>query len=125
MPMTTATTIAPAAAFKIATRLTSLEQEIDLAARSSARLPADLLDELARAGASPIAAQRVLDAAAETFAALVQARGKVARAHGLLLAYARESGLTQSYGDLFECAAFVEDLGAKAAADVVRLTAVA
>jgi hypothetical protein len=123
--MTTAMTIAPAAAFKIATRLTSLEQEIDLAARSSARLPADLLDELARAGASPIAAQRVLDATAETFAALVEARGKVARAHGLLLAYAKENGLTQGYGDLFECAAFVEDLGAQAAADVVRLTAVA
>lgn len=121
----TAITIAPAAAYKIATRLTNLEQEIDLAARSSARLPADLLDELARAGASPIAAQRVLDATAETFAALVEARGKVARAHGALLAYAKEQGLTTGYGDFFECATFVEGLGAQAATDVVRLTAVA
>jgi len=123
--MTTAMTIAPAAAFKIATRLTSLEQEIDLAARSSARLPADLLDELARAGASPIAAQRVLDAAAATFTALVDARGKVARAHGLLLAYAKEQGLTLAYGDQFEWHDFVRGLGDQAASDVVRLVAVA
>jgi len=123
--MTTAMTIAPAAAFKIATRLTSLEQEIDLAARSSARLPADLLDELARAGASPIAAQRVLDATAETFVALVEARGKVARAHGLLLAYAKEQGLTAAYGDQFECHDFVTGLGDKAASDVVRLVTAA
>ncbi len=125
-PPTTATlTIAPAAAFKIATRLTSLEQEIDLAARSSARLPADLLDELARAGASPIAAQRVLDATAETFAALVDARGKVARAHGLLLAYAKEQGLTKGYGDQFECHDFVKGLGDQATTEVVRLVTAA
>lgn len=121
--MTTAITIAPAAAFKIATRLTNLEQEIDLAARSSARLPADLLDELARAGASPIAAQRVLDATAATFTALVDARGKVARAHGLLLAYAREQGLTEAYGDQFECHDFVKGLGDQAAPEVMRLVA--
>ena len=123
--MTTAMTIAPAAAFKIATRLTSLEQEIDLAARSSARLPADLLDELARAGASPIAAQRVLDAAAATFTALVDARGKVARAHGLLLAYAKEQGLTKGYGDQFECHDFVKGLGDQATTEVVRLVTAA
>jgi hypothetical protein len=119
------TTIAPAAAYKIATRLTALEQEIDLAARSGARLPADLLDELARAGAAPIAAQRVLDAAAETFAALVAARGKVARTHGLLLAYAKEAGLTEAYGDQFECHDFVKGLATATASDVVHLAAVA
>lgn len=123
--MTIAMTIAPAAAFKIATRLTSLEQEIDLAARSSARLPADLLEELARAGSSPIAAQRVLDAAAATFAALVDARGKVARAHGLLLAYAKDQGLTLAYGDQFECHDFVKGLGDQAVSDVVQLVAAA
>ncbi|MBJ6123205.1 hypothetical protein [Sphingomonas mollis] len=117
------TTIAPAAAYKIATRLTGLEQEIDLAARSSARLPADLLDELARAGASPIAAQRVLDAAAETFAALIAARGKIARTHGLLLAYAKEEGLTEAFGDQFECHEFVTGLGEQAKSDVIRLAA--
>ncbi len=37
------TTITPAAALKIANRLRSLELEIDGAARSSARLPADIL----------------------------------------------------------------------------------
>jgi hypothetical protein len=117
------TDIAPTAAYKIATRLTNLEQEIDLAARSSARLPAELLEELARAGASPIAAQRVLSAAAETFAALVEARGRVARAHGLLLGFAKEQGLTQAFGDQFECQDFVKSLGEQAAGEVVRIAA--
>lgn len=117
------TTIAPAAAYRIATRLTDLEQEIDAAARSSARLPADLLDELARAGASPIEAQRVLGAAAETFAALVEARGRVARAHGALLAYAKEQGLTEAYGDQFECHAFVKGLAEQSSAGIVRIAA--
>ncbi len=120
------TTIAPAAAYKIATRLKTLEQEIDLAARSGARLPADLLDELARAGAAPIEAQRVLDAAAETFTALVAARGKAARTHGLLLAYAREQGLTEAYGDQFPCQNFVKGLAEAAeaaSADIVRIAA--
>lgn len=117
------TTIAPAAAYKIATRLTDLEREIDLAARSSARLPADLLEELARAGASPIEAQRVVSAAAETFSALVEARGRVARAHGALLAYAKDQGLTQAYGDQFECHDMVKSLGEQASAEVVRIIA--
>lgn len=112
------TTISPAAALKIANRLLSLEQEIDLAARSSARLPAELLDELFKAGAKPIEAQRVLDAATETLAALVDARGKVARAHGQLLAYAKEVGLTRAYGDQFPCDGFVKGLAADAAAPV-------
>ena len=117
------TSIAPAAAYKIATRLKTLEKEIDLAARSSARLPADLLDELAAAGAAPIEGQRMLDAAAETFAALVEARGKVARTHGLLLTYAREQGLIQAFGDQFPCESVVKSLADAAAADVVRLAA--
>lgn len=117
------TNITAAAAYKIATRLTALEQEIDLAARSGARLPANLLDELARAGEAPIAAQRVLDAAAETFAALVEARGKVARTHGLLLAYAKEAGLTTGYGDQFPCEDFVKGLAASARSETVRIAA--
>ncbi len=120
------TTIAPAAAYKIATRLKTLEQEIDLAARSGARLPADLLDELARAGAAPIEAQRVLDAAAETFTTLVAARGKAARTHGLLLAYAKKQGLTEAYGDQFPCQNFVKGLAEAAeaaSADIVRIAA--
>ena len=117
------TTITPAAALKIANRLLSLEQEIDLAARSSARLPAELLEELARAGAAPIAAQRVLDAATETLAALVEAREKVARTHGQLLAYAREEGLMTGYGDQVPCQEFVKGLAAGASADIVRIAA--
>ena len=117
------TTIAPAAAYKIAVRLKALEAEIDLAARSGARFPADLLDELARAGAAPIEAQRILDAAAETFAALVEARGKVARTHGLLLAYAKDRGMTRSFGDQFECHEFVKGLAEQSAAEVVRIAA--
>ncbi|GGB35337.1 hypothetical protein GCM10011380_25920 [Sphingomonas metalli] len=119
------TKIAPAAAHKIATRLTTLEQEIDLAARSSARLPADLLEELARSGASPIEAQRVLGAVAETFTALVEARGRVARAHGLLLAYAKEQGLTTAFGDQFPCEDFVRSLAdaADREASIVRIAA--
>ncbi|SFP74172.1 hypothetical protein [Sphingomonas rubra] len=117
------TTISPAAALKIANRLLSLEQDIDLAARSSAKLPAELLDELFKAGARPIEAQRVLDAATETLTALVDARGKVARAHGQLLAYAKEAGLTQAYGDQFECNAFVKSLAAEAAPAAVPAAA--
>lgn len=108
------TTITPAAALKIANRLLSLEQDIDLAARSSAKLPSELLDELFKAGAKPIEAQRVLDAATETLSALVDARGKAARAHAQLLAYAKEAGLTEAYGDQFECNVFVKGLAAAA-----------
>lgn len=110
------TTISPVAALKIANRLLSLEHDIDLAARSSAKLPAELLDELFKAGAKPIEAQRVLDAATETLAALVDARGKVARAHGQLLAYAKEAGLTTAYGDQFDCNVLVQGLAADAGA---------
>lgn len=112
------TTITPAAALKIADRLRALELEIDGAARSSARLPADILDELFRAGAKPIEAQRVLDAATETLSALVEARGKVARTHMQLLAYARESGLLTAYGDQVPCDAFVRSLADAAAPDL-------
>lgn len=114
------TTITPAAALKIANRLLALEAEIDLAARSSARLPAELLEELARAGAKPIAAQRVLDAATETLAALVDARGKVARTHGQLLAYAKEVGLTEAYGDQWECHDMVKGFADAAASEPAR-----
>lgn len=117
------TTIAPAAALRIANRLLALEIEIDTAARTGAHLPADLLNELGRAGAKPIEAQRVLDAATETLAALVEARGKVARAHGQLLAYAKEVGLTEAYGDQFPCQDFVKGLAEAASGDIVRLAA--
>lgn len=118
------TSIAPAAALKIANRLLALELEIDAAARTSARLPSELLDELSRANAKPIEAQRVLDAATETLAALVEARGKVGRAHGQLLAYAKEVGLTAAYGDQFECHEFVKGLAAETAPERVRLAVV-
>lgn len=117
------TTISPAAALKIAQRLRALEREIDGAARSSARLPADLLDELFRAGAKPIEAQRVIDAATETLAALVEARGKVARTHTQLLAYARDAGLLKAFGDQVPCDEFVRGLADAARPEGIRIAA--